>query len=111
MNLTSNFKATAVALAFAAAMTCGWAQTSSNDESWGTYEPTAFSSSWTSNYNGTQLHQGTYQGGGHGQPPSSVMPPDPNSQIPLTGFDWMLMASMAFGMMWLYRQKRLSTQH
>ncbi|MGB1074734.1 MAG: hypothetical protein ACPGYK_00990 [Flavobacteriales bacterium] len=34
-----------------------------------------------------------------------MMPPDPNSQIPLTGFDYMLLLSFVAGGYWLYRQK------
>ncbi len=32
-------------------------------------------------------------------------PPDPGSQIPLTGFDWMLLASFAAGAWWLVRHR------
>lgn len=41
---------------------------------------------------------------GAGDSHAMMAPPDPNSQIPLTGFDWMLLASFAFGAWWLVRQ-------
>ena len=36
-----------------------------------------------------------------------MQPPDPNSQIPLSGFDWMLLGSFAFGAWWLVRNRGL----
>ena len=38
---------------------------------------------------------------------SYLPPPDPNSQIPLTGFDWMLLASFAFGAWYLVRHREV----
>lgn len=43
--------------------------------------------------------------GDYGDQQALMMPPDPNSQIPLTGFDYMLMLSFLAGGVWLYRQK------
>lgn len=47
---------------------------------------------------------------GGNNPQSMMAPPDPNSQIPLTGFDWMLLGSFAFGARWLVKNRdRLGT--
>ncbi|MEY3010470.1 MAG: hypothetical protein RLZZ314_1112, partial [Bacteroidota bacterium] len=87
------------------------AQTSSDNQGWSTYEPTSVGHSWEPNgFQGTTLDP-EFSSAWNQPPPRAMMPPpDPNSQIPLTGFDYMLMASFAFGVWWIARQRGWATQ-
>ncbi|MDA0904104.1 MAG: hypothetical protein O3B70_07185 [Bacteroidetes bacterium] len=84
------------------------AQTSSDSQGWSTYQPTSVGHSWEPNgFQGTSFDL-KFSSEWNQPIPQSMMPPDPNSQIPLTGFDYMLMASFAFGVWWIVRQRGLA---
>ena len=70
----------------------------------------AMNGAWLSQGAFAQLPTGSFPTGGQKPVPAKVQPPDPNDGVPLSGFDYMLMASFAFGMMWIYRQKRQTAQ-
>jgi hypothetical protein len=68
---------------------------------WNNYDLTVGNEQW--------LQQVEPEGRG-GDPAAMMMPPDPNSQIPLTGFDYMLMASFGGAVVWLYRRQKEATR-
>lgn len=72
----------------------GWLE---REPMWNNYDLTVGNESWTRH----PQHDGRT-----GDPIAMMAPPDPNSQIPLTGFDYMLMATFVGGVVWLYRRQK-----
>jgi hypothetical protein len=105
MRLNSFFaaRAGAVAICFGVAVLGGLKGQTPNDRPWLEREPLRH-----------EYNQASRSAAPVGQPADPyhpdvayMQPPDPNSQIPLTGFDWMLLGSFAFGAWWLVRHREL----
>lgn len=95
-------RAGAVAICCGIAVSVGLKAQTSNDRAWLEREPLRHE------YNQMSLSAAP---GSHPNPDNPgvayMQPPDPNSQIPLSGFDWMLLGSFAFGAWWLVRNRGL----
>lgn len=105
MRLNSFFaaRAGAVAICFGIAVSGVLKAQTSNERSWLEREPLRH-----------EYNQGSQSAAPAGSPADPyhpdvayMQPPDPNSQIPLTGFDWMLLGSFVFGAWWLVRHREL----
>lgn len=96
-------RAGAVAICFGIAVSVGLKAQTSNDRSWLEREPLRHE------YNQASRSAAPTSPSADPYHPdvAYMQPPDPNSQIPLTGFDWMLLGSFAFGAWWLVRNREL----
>ena len=96
-------RAGAVAICCGVAVSVGLKAQTSNDRPWLEREPLRHEYNQVSR----QTAPASHPTDPYHPDVAYMQPPDPNSQIPLSGFDWMLLGSFAFGAWWLLRNRGL----